>query len=270
VGHCFYFSAITCPILSFKKPFSYSEIDEMTYPKFYRVEPGDKGPHCEGYGRALAKANKWWFGWTMLVNKRTWGWWHKRAVNKIKKKLGLREDGIYVLRVHDWLLTNGYFDDRAIALVNSYVSPPPVPNLGPVWVGGKSILLQDLTHETAGISLYPAFDDAFMQGREVIAPEDIVVDKKYSSSVPGKAFYATGASKIQYWFGHLDRNHPIGAKFKKGQVIGKVAPNNIGGGPHVHVGINVELLFGPGKELEHHKDYTHGAPLVGVQLAKGL
>jgi hypothetical protein len=141
--------------------------------------------------------------------------------------------------------------------------------LGPVWNGGKSVLLHDLTHATSGIPLYPAFDDAFQQGRDIVAPEDLEVTRA-SSSRPGDAFYATGASKLRWWFGHLAVAPTVGRRFKRGDVVGKVAPNTIGGGPHVHVGINVELLLGNGKELEHHTNYTHGAPTVGAQLAKAL
>jgi hypothetical protein len=142
----------------------------------------------------------------------------------------------------------------------------PAVALGPVWVGGKSLLAQDLTHATSGIELYPAFDDAFNQGLVIVAPEDLVVTRA-SSSRPGLAFYATGKSKLRYWFGHLDRTHQAGAKFKKGDAVGKVAANTIGGGPHVHVGVNVELLLGAGKQLKHHTNYTHGAPTIGAQLA---
>lgn len=154
--------------------------------------------------------------------------------------------------------------------------PSPIPALGPMWNGGKSVLLHDLTHATSGIPLFPAFDDAFNQGRIILAPEAIKVipnpetGDPWSSANPGEAFYSQGASKLRYWFGHLDRNHPVGTKFAKGAAVGKVAANNVGGGPHVHVGINVELLLGEGKQLKHHTDYTHGAPLIGVQLRSAL
>jgi hypothetical protein len=148
--------------------------------------------------------------------------------------------------------------------------PSAVPDLGPLWVGGKSVLLHDLTHATSGIPLYPAFDDAFNQGRVIVAPESIEVILPRTSSNPGRAFYAKGRSKIRYWFGHLDRDHPIGTKFQKGDAVGRVAPNTVGGGPHVHCGINVELLLGAGKQLLHHTNYSHGAPLIGVQLGKAL
>jgi hypothetical protein len=149
---------------------------------------------------------------------------------------------------------------------------PTIPNLGPITAGGQTLLDHDCTHATDGIPLYPAFDDAFTQGREIIAPEALTVTvnprtgASFSSSNPGEAFYAIGASRICYWFGHLDRNHPPGTKFAKGAVVGKVAPNTIGGGPHCHLGVNVENLWGSGKELVHHTNYTHGAPTIGAQL----
>lgn len=167
---------------------------------------------------------------------------------------------------------NGVHWRTAMKLINEVradLAPSPVPALGPVWRGGKSVLAHDLTHATSGIPLYPAFDDAFVQGREIIAPEDLRVTRD-SSANPGDAFYATGASRIRWWFGHLRAAPTVGTRFRKGDTVGRVAPNSIGGGPHVHVGINVELLLGAGKQLEHHTDYTHGAPTVGVQLAQSL
>jgi hypothetical protein len=144
-----------------------------------------------------------------------------------------------------------------------------VPDLGPMFNGGKSVLAHDLTHATSGIPLYPAFDDAFSEGIAIIAPEDIEVTKA-SSSNPGDACYCSGESQLRYWFGHLAVAPSVGIRFNKGAVIGKVGPNDIGGGPHVHVGINVELLLGAGKQLEHHTNYTHGAKTVGEQLAVAL
>jgi len=146
---------------------------------------------------------------------------------------------------------------------------PVVPNLGPVISGGKSVLRHDLTHATGGIPLYPAFDDAFYRGALIIAPEDLLVTRP-SSSRPGQAFYATGTSTIRYWFGHLDRTHAAGVRFHKGQTVGRVAPNYIGGGPHVHVGVNVELLWGKGRQLAHKTSYQHGAPTIGDQLSSTL
>lgn len=140
-----------------------------------------------------------------------------------------------------------------------------VPNLGPVFNGGKSVLMHDCTHATGSIPLYPAFDDAFAGGTGVIAPEALEIVQASSAS-PGDAFYALGESKIKYWFGHLAYAPAVGRRFKKGDLLGRVAYTNVGGGSHVHVGINVENLWGAGKELIHHTNYTHGAPLIGAQL----
>jgi hypothetical protein len=145
---------------------------------------------------------------------------------------------------------------------------PPVPNLGPLFHGGASVLNHDLTHRTAGIPLFPAFDDAFRVGTDIIAPERVKVYQQ-SSSTPGHAFFALGTSKIRWWFGHLDRTPAVGRAYNKGQVMGKVIRNSTGGGPHVHAGLNVELLWGPGKQMAHHHNYTHGAPLIGAQLKAG-
>lgn len=167
------------------------------------------------------------------------------------------------------------FDAYAIDLLRSYkpgsgsgTGGGGVPNLGPVCANGKTVLDQDLTHATGGLDLYPAFDDAFNAGTSVIAPEPIVIVRD-SSSDPGDACYAEGDSGLDYWFGHLVSAPAVGKKFAKGAKVGTVLDHNQGGGPHVHVGVNVERLWGNGKQLKHHTDYTHGAPTVGSQLAAG-
>lgn len=142
---------------------------------------------------------------------------------------------------------------------------PRVPNLGPVFNGGKSVLMHDCTHATGGIPLFPAFDDAFKEGTGIIAPENMEVYKA-SSSRPGDACYCQGASSIRYWIGHLRSAPAVGRKLQKGDLIGRVCENKIGGGPHVHVGVNVENLWGVNKQLDHHTNYTHGAGLIGEQL----
>lgn len=236
-------------------------------PKYYVVKDGDSGSHVQGYGRAMARYGGQLRSWTLLAGKtkRTWGQWHRGAANRIRRAEGWPQTGGYGPKLHKLLVAASAFDAKASALVAAYVPAKPLPDLGPVWKGGKSVLDQDLTHATGGLSLYPAFDDAFSEGRDIIAPEDLEVFRS-SSSRPGLAFYAAGKSKIRYWFGHLDRTHPPGKKFKKGQVVGRTCHNDIGGGPHVHVGVNVELLCGTGKQLAHHTNYTHGAPTVRAQL----
>lgn len=202
-----------------------------------------------------------------------------KGVKPFQKAKGLQATGNYGQATHDALrntrrkdhATEWAFDPIAIQLMKDAAKPdapkpPKLPPLGPVVSGGKSVLDHDCTHATGGIKLYPAFDDAFGAGRSVIAPEPITITKS-SSSRPGDACYAEGLSGIRYWFGHLVVAPPVGKKFGKGQKIGAVCQNNIGGGPHVHVGVNVERLWGVGRQLVHHTNYTHGAPRIGTQLA---
>jgi hypothetical protein len=147
------------------------------------------------------------------------GRWTKIRSSKAK-------DGTYAL------------DSVCIKLIKAEASviKVKVPALGPVFNGGKSVLMHDCTHATDGVYLHPAFDDAL------------------------------GESKIKYWFGHLAYAPAVGRRFRKGDLLGRVAYTSVGGGSHVHVGINVENLWGAGKELIHHTNYTHGAPLIGAQL----
>jgi hypothetical protein len=163
------------------------------------------------------------------------------------------------------------FDAKAQDLLKDEkkgAEPPPdkVPDLGPLWNGGLSLLQHDLTHATSGIDNYPACDDAFDAGREIIAPDACEVWKKDTSAHPGEALYLRGLQKIDLWVAHIDRDYDLGKKFNKGDFIARVIDTDIGGGPHVHCGINIERLVGAGKELIHHTNYTHGAPIVGQQL----
>ena len=138
--------------------------------------------------------------------------------------------------------------------------------LGPMESGGKGVRAQDLTHATSGIPLYPAFDDVWYTDRDVLAPEALAVTRTGGAS-HGVAFYADGDSGLRWWFGHLNAAPAVGRRFARGAVIGTVAYD--ARAPHVHVGINVERLWGGGKQMTHRSDYTHGAPLVGAQLDAG-
>jgi hypothetical protein len=191
-----------------------------------------------------------------------YGIFFRPLVKQFQKAHGIPQTGVIGPRTWTELLRFIPPKGKALLPQKQYV-----PNLGPTTPGGKSVLLQDCTHATAGVPLYPAFDDAFFQGATVIAPEDLVVTRS-SSSNPGLAFYATGNSKLRYWFGHLDRTHAAGTRFRKGDAVGRVARNSVGGGPHVHVGVNVELVWGQGKQFVHRTDYTHGAPTIGNQLLR--
>jgi hypothetical protein len=163
--------------------------------------------------------------------------------------------------------------ERALDRLEKDLLPDPLPKLGPLWSGGRSLLLQDLTHETEGIPLYPAFDDAFAVGRAIIAPEALTVIAPPTSSSPGAAFYAQGKSRLRYWIAHLQGAPRIGTRFVKGQTVGHVCPQfrpNGEANHHCHCGVNAELLLGHGHELEHHTNYTHGARTIGAQLREIL
>jgi hypothetical protein len=145
-----------------------------------------------------------------------------------------------------------------------------IPQLGPMFKDGKSVLDQRMTHDTSGISGYPAFDDAFLAGVDVIAPEDLKVTKA-SSSNPGDAFYATGQSKIKWWFGHLVVAPAVGKRFSKGQKMGDVLYTTIGGGSHCHVGIDVRPLTGEGLKYGSNgngPDYTYWHETVEQQFRR--
>lgn len=175
------------------------------------------------------------------------------------------------------------FDVAAVRLIKqaAEVGPPPTPNtkipdLGPVVPNGRSVLVQDLTHMTGGLEPdYPAFDDGWAAGVKVIAPEPLTVTRQSSAvrrdgNPNGKAFYATGASGILYWFGHTDVAPAVGAKFAKGATMCTISPNHEQ--PHLHVGIDAKPI---GVALKWGRDgngpdYTHCPVTVGEQLAQAL
>ena len=149
--------------------------------------------------------------------------------------------------------------------------PDPVPPLGPIRNGGKSLLTQQLTHNTDGIPRFPALDDNWGSGSILIAPEPMKVIAPYTSANPGAAFYALGRSNIEYWIGHIYRSPAIGKEFTKGQEIGRTVAQT--GAEHAHWGLNVERLFGEGVQLKYGKngngpDYTYGSPTIGEQLRR--
>jgi hypothetical protein len=197
-------------------------------------------------------------------------------MNDVQRKALLEEAVIELKRTdvgYPPKLVAGTHWARAMAKLSKLeddLEPDPLPDLGSVVRGGTSVLNVKLTHNTDGIPLYPAWDDGWVAGREVIAPEQLRIVAPLTSSNPGMAFYARGTSKIGYWFGHLDRHHKVGTNFVRGQVIGKIAwqPNNKS---HVHIGINIELLVGRGSALKYGSngngpDYTPYHLTVGQQL----
>jgi hypothetical protein len=202
------------------------------------------------------------------------------GVKGVQRQSGIDQTGILGTNTFELLRTSlvpqglpnagqPLFDSVALNLLKGYKPPSSgkVPDLGPIYSGGKSVLDQDCTHITGGLPDYPAFDDAFQAGKAIIAPENLEVTGQ-SSSNPGDAFYALGDSKLKYWFGHLVSAPPNGKRFSKGQQVGVVLEQYQGGGSHCHLGIDARGLIG--KPLQSHTDYTHGAPLIGKQLSDAL
>jgi hypothetical protein len=129
-----------------------------------------------------------------------------------------------------------------------------------------------LTHNTDGVdgSLYPACDEGWMAGLWVVAPEDMTVTGQ-SGAQGADAFYARGASRLEYWVGHIIRAPSTFVRLKRGQRISPIA--FIPGADHVHWGINAIPLIG--KDLLYGRngrgpDYTFGSPTVGRQLERAL
>jgi hypothetical protein len=256
-------------------------LQRTLYPPDHGKGPSKNGPDIKGLKRAISRAGFWpWQEFDEAYsNMFAHGSDKGPGVAGFQWNNGIDATGTYGENTHEKLRKakvpkgkpnagEDVWDQTAVNLYKSYKPPKTVPDLGPIVKGGKSVLKQDLTHPTSGILLYPAFDDAFSQGVTIIAPEDIEITKA-SSSNPGKACYAKGKSGLQYWFGHLTASPTVGKKIPKGGKVGVTCENNIGGGPHVHLGVNVEKLWGSGKQMTHNTNYTHGAPLIGEQLQAG-
>jgi hypothetical protein len=253
-------------------------------------DPSSKGADVEALKRAISRAGFW--EWTEFDEAYSNLFSHGDddgdrgpGVAGYQRSVGLDGTGTYGENTHEKLRGmkvpakrwNGsssshkgepVWDEKSASMYRNYRPPEKVPELGPMFAGGKSVLKHDLTHATSGIPLYPAFDDAFDAGVTILAPEDLTITKA-SSANPGDACYAEGKSGIRYWFGHLVSAPAVGVKIKKGGKVGVTVATSVGGGPHVHVALNVEKLWGTGKQMTHKTSYSHGAPLVGEQLEAG-
>jgi hypothetical protein len=150
----------------------------------------------------------------------------------------------------------------------------PIPALGAVHLGQSAVLLMELTHITSGIDedpldpdegRYPAFDSGWKAGLPCLAPEPLEVVKQ-SSAQGADAFYARGASKIKWWFGHIVKAPANGTKLRKGQQFGVISGELET--PHLHTGINTDDLLG--FELYTPGGYQRGGPTVGEQLTRAL
>jgi hypothetical protein len=177
-----------------------------------------------------------------------------------------------------------YFDAYGRMRYRTFRVPPavlPWSNVGAVTkrrllpvVWDKSLLDYAPTHDTSGIPLFPAVDLAWGAGVSMYAPEDCVVDTRDTSSSPGEAFYLTLACELRVWVGHLDRDWPLGHRFRKGDLIGKTIwqPK---GKSHGHTGVNAEAFLGKGKQFRYGRDgdgpdYTLGSPTYREQLEGSL
>ena len=256
-------------------------------------QPSVDGPDVIAYKRTVSRAGRW--PWQPFDDSYSNAFAHGTSGNVIntgvagvQRQQGINDTGwigkntfntLRSIRVPDGLPHAGEMamDATAAGLIDQAwqmfhgqePEPEPEPEpigLGPVETGGQGVRDHDLTHATSGIPLYPAFDDVWYAGRNVLAPEPLTVTRTGGAS-HGVAFYADGDSGLRWWFGHLTSSPPVGKRFALGQVIGQVAAHP--DAPHVHVGINVEHLWGSGQQMTHHSNYTHGAPLVGKQLDAG-
>lgn len=220
--------------------------------------------------------------YNVILNDAVASWKRKRGIIQADSN-----DGSWGRKTHEIMQTvwyedaQGYkqpaFDSFSQDLLQKEKSgqqaDSKLPELGPFWKGGLSVLDQNLTHMTTGLPKYPAWDDAFEAYREVIAPENIEVFKKDTSASPGEAIYALGESDLVWWIAHLDRDHPLGKVIPKGNLIGKVFKTSVGGGSHVHVAINIENIAGQGEQLLYGRtgfgpNYTHSPITIGEQLVK--
>lgn len=181
-----------------------------------------------------------------------------------------------------WPLLTPYRKSRYLAWARPTPAPNPVPDLGPLYQGGASVLYHSLTHNTDGPSdpsdsaydlseFYPAFDDGWIGGRTIWAVENLTVIKASSSS-PGDAFFALGRSKIRWWYGHLRYAPSVGRTFRKGDAVGQILSQS-GGKSHVHLGMDTRLLIGHRLlygATGNGPDYTYGSPTVVTQLREYL
>lgn len=182
-----------------------------------------------------------------VVMRRTYGRGKVTLAKRVAKAASLPQYGVVGPRL--WAVLDPWIPDQKFAL-------------GPILVGGVSILAQDCTHLTTGLG-WPAFDTGFAQiGLGVVAPEPLVVYDNTSSAMGGDAFYCRGDSGLEYWVAHISTVPAQGARFAAGQIMTRISADSAM--PHVHLAINAVPVLG--RPLVSRDNYTHGAPLIGDQL----
>lgn len=250
-----------------------------------------RGPKGKGGMQGVGPMQLTWYSYQDEADKEGGCWLPRYNV-----RIGLRVLARHFRKHKDWHAAfkayNGSetYADQVDARVKKWkrLLAPEAPkpkrepwmDIGPVQKGGKSLLDMSLTHAShglprnpQGVTLYPAVDTAWGAGVVMIAPEDCEVAVKDSSANPGEALYLAGASGMDYWFAHGDRDYPLGHKFRKGDFIWKTVDTRLGGGPHGHVGMRGERFLGKGKSFKYGRtgrgpDYTLGAPTVRSQLER--
>lgn len=199
----------------------------------------------------------------------------RARLKKIRARYMLTKEGYNKVGGH-WRAVDAMVAELLEDLTPDAIAP--VPLLGPVQVGGATLLRASLTHQTSGLPLYPAYDTAFRAGSVIIAPEGGKVTRHSGGESAGYSLYMDGESKLRYYLTHLNpERHAIGA-VKRGEKLGVVGSASRFPGArvsHCHFGVNVEKLLGAGKQLKYGKngngpDYTLGAPAIGAQLSKAL
>jgi TP901 family phage tail tape measure protein len=138
-------------------------------------------------------------------------------------------------------------------------------------VGGIALpTAQKPTHQTAGLSGYPAVDYFGKPGTPVRAPEDgrVVMHSGKggtSGQVYGWSLYYVGdQTGNTYFITHLAAKRAKLGRYKKGAVLGFVSAWD-GGAPHVHVGINPNVgLATPGSGGDGHDHGGAGSTNSGI------
>lgn len=226
--------------------------------KFTRtLRGGEQGCDVEGVGRALARAGHMGplskFMQKAYGVRRTYGSGKEAAVRKLQAKHGAKQDGVYALREHKWLVADGGFDAYAARLMLDYQSPAvivfPMPHGWNVTVNPNGL------HPTAGINGSWALDFMCAGGTPVCAPEDGWIVRlsgrdpaagaEQTVGIYGWSLHLETRAGYRYFFTHLGlRNTRLypGMKVEAGDILGHVG--NWPGNPprsHLHLGVTSPL-----------------------------
>lgn len=97
-----------------------------------KLSGGELGIDVEGVGRALCRVGVFMplrvFNAGSREWRRTYGWRKERAVNKLRKAEGWKQNGEYTPGVHQLLIDHGGFDERAASFMQAYRPPDPPSN----------------------------------------------------------------------------------------------------------------------------------------------